>query len=578
MISVRDFGPLIDLLSDLRWRFTGLVLLGLVASLLDGAVVSLVILLIVSLIGGVQSGNGIIGRAFDLVGGIANGGPGIIILIVVIAVVLRALVNAANESFSVSAKYLFYTRLRVAIFRNYVRMPYARFVSADRGSLFNTMNAETWNVAEAFQCAIRICINLAPVMVFGAIILVSNWAIGLAVGVAGVAGLLSLMLVRVPLNKLARGARAANEQLSDKAYHAILGMRTIRIHGKSEQIADELETLAETASSSLVSVSRLSAVFAPIGDLTFLAVLGVALGVGAVQATPSASLLLIVAALFRLQPYLMRLQGDVGRLYGMEEAVSTVSRALADRVEMNHDVVNPFVCERELRFDGVTFAHAPDKPPIIDNISFKVAKGDVLAVCGPSGVGKSTLANLLMRLLEPSGGAIYVDGINVAKIDALDWLKNVTLSGQDTELLDGTILDNFRMRSPNVTEEQIHEALTVALADGIISSLPDQLQTKVGERGVRFSGGQRQRLVLAMTIAKKPKILILDEATNAVDAKTEAEIFHRLRKFLPRAIFIIIAHRSEAIEFANASITLFEGAPPETSKTATRFDDTARSS
>jgi ATP-binding cassette subfamily C protein CydD len=195
----------------------------------------------------------------------------------------------------------------------------------------------------------------------------------------------------------------------------------------------------------------------------------------------------------------------------------------------------------------------------LSDVSFIAPAGAFIAIVGPSGAGKSTIANLILRLFEPDDGAITLDRTPTSRIDRASWLKHVTLTGQDSELLSGTIADNLLLGRADASQQDMEEALCVAEALDFVSALDQGLATPVGDRGARFSGGQRQRLSLARAIIGKPDLLVLDEATNAVDVATERAICQRVRSFLPNTTFLVIAHRSAAAELADLVIRLEGG-------------------
>lgn len=190
---------------------------------------------------------------------------------------------------------------------------------------------------------------------------------------------------------------------------------------------------------------------------------------------------------------------------------------------------------------------------------FSIRRGTTAAIIGPSGAGKTTVVNLLLKLYEPTEGVITVDGVPLTKIDRASWLRRIALAGQDIDLLEGSILDNVRLASPGASTAAVADALKLAGALEFTEQLPDGLDTLVGERGFRLSGGQRQRIGLARAIVGMPDILILDEATNAVDPVLETSIHAALRAARPDLTIIVVAHRSSALTEAELVIVLDRG-------------------
>jgi ABC-type multidrug transport system fused ATPase/permease subunit len=165
----------------------------------------------------------------------------------------------------------------------------------------------------------------------------------------------------------------------------------------------------------------------------------------------------------------------------------------------------------------------------------------------------------LLGLLSPSTGDVFVDDVPLRDIDRAAWLSRVSLAGQDADLLEGTLEENIKMGHPGGGEHDVQWALSVTGASEFVATLPEGLHTRVGDRGMRFSGGQRQRLTLARAIVGRPAVLVLDEATNAIQADSEAIVLDRLRAALPDATILVIAHRSEAVGIADTILRVANG-------------------
>lgn len=557
--SLKRMRGLRPMLGSFYRRLLFLSVLGLVASLVDGLAMSFVTLLLVIAVGGtVDVGGGFVGLLLERLINVTGGSGPLLGVAIVVTIALKATLATANEMFSASARYEIYHRLRLDIFSAYLSLPYDRFSSSDRGALFNTLEIETWNVSEAVQCVFRIAINVAPTLVFGALILAVDWKVGLGVGVAGAAALGLVSLARRPSRLLSRSAQTQNEALAEQAYTAIVGMRTIRILGQERRTGQLFAESTRNSGRIFRKLARVAAIAGPPTEVFFLVIIGVALWIAASQSLPSATLVLIIALLFRLQPYAMRLQADVARLFSLENALVTVSEALLVPSVSRNGGSEPFKMG-DLQLEAVTYQHPGAIEPTLSDVSFIAPAGAFIAIVGSSGAGKSTVANLILRLFEPNDGAISLDRTSIAKIDRVSWLKHVTLTGQDSELLSGTIADNLRLGRADASHQDMQEALGVAGALEFVSALNQGLATPVGDRGARFSGGQRQRLSLARAIIGKPDLLVFDEATNAVDVAAERAIYERVRCYLPNTTFLVIAHRSAAAELADQVIRLESG-------------------
>ncbi|MCK9250211.1 MAG: ABC transporter ATP-binding protein/permease [Solirubrobacteraceae bacterium] len=197
--------------------------------------------------------------------------------------------------------------------------------------------------------------------------------------------------------------------------------------------------------------------------------------------------------------------------------------------------------------------------PVLRGLDLDVGAGETHAIVGATGAGKSTVVKLLLRLYEPDGGAVEVDGIRVEELSLTSLRRAIGYVGQDTFLFDGTVADNLRYGAPDADDAALRRAAELAEADEFVRALPQGYDTPVGERGVKLSGGQRQRLTIARAIVRDPAILVLDEATSAVDNETEAAIQRSLRRVSRDRTTIVIAHRLSTIRHAHRIHVLHDG-------------------
>lgn len=219
----------------------------------------------------------------------------------------------------------------------------------------------------------------------------------------------------------------------------------------------------------------------------------------------------------------------------------------------------------ELTFENVSFSYEGDMP-VLENISFQVGAGQMIALVGPTGVGKTTISALIARFYDADSGRITMDGINIKDI-TLESLRNqLSLVLQDVFLFNGTIAENIAYGCDGTTREEIEKAAKAACIDEYIDSLPQKYDTVIGERGVRLSGGQKQRISIARAILRNSPILILDEATSSVDTETEREIQNAINKIAGTRTLIVIAHRLSTIKRADKIIVIENGKIAEQGK------------
>lgn len=216
------------------------------------------------------------------------------------------------------------------------------------------------------------------------------------------------------------------------------------------------------------------------------------------------------------------------------------------------------VTEGEVVFDNVVFGYTPERT-ILDGVSFKVPAGKTVAIVGPSGAGKSTISRLMFRFYEPQSGAILIDGQNIRDAKQISLRAAIGMVPQDTVLFNDTIYYNIRYGRWDASREEIEEAAKLAQIDSFIKSLPEGYETNVGERGLKLSGGEKQRVAIARTILKSPPILVLDEATSALDSFTEREIQNALDLVSKGRTTLVIAHRLSTIINADEILVLERG-------------------
>jgi ATP-binding cassette, subfamily B, bacterial len=228
----------------------------------------------------------------------------------------------------------------------------------------------------------------------------------------------------------------------------------------------------------------------------------------------------------------------------------------------------------DIHFDHVSFAYAaveetddviPDAskakpgPLVLDDFTFRMAPGETVALVGPTGCGKSTVARLLERFYDVQGGSITVDGLDVRDVTQHSLREQIGMAADDPFLFSVSIHDNIAYGKPDATREDVVQAARAANAHRFIEELPEGYETVIGERGYTLSGGQRQRISIARTLLVNPPVLILDDATSAIDVRVEQEIYQQLRDKMENRTTLVIAHRMSTISLADRVVLLDEG-------------------
>jgi ATP-binding cassette subfamily B protein len=216
------------------------------------------------------------------------------------------------------------------------------------------------------------------------------------------------------------------------------------------------------------------------------------------------------------------------------------------------------VTKGEIKFENVAFAYDPERT-ILKNVSFTVPAGKMVAIVGPSGAGKSTVSRILFRFYELSGGRVLIDGQDIRDVTQASLRAAIGMVPQDTVLFNDTIEYNIRYGKPDASQAEVREAARLAQIDDLIITLPQGYDALVGERGLKLSGGEKQRVAIARTILKAPPILMLDEATSALDSHTEREIQDALERVARERTSLVIAHRLSTVVHADNIIVLDHG-------------------
>jgi subfamily B ATP-binding cassette protein MsbA len=304
------------------------------------------------------------------------------------------------------------------------------------------------------------------------------------------------------------------------------------------------------------ALEPLAQLIAAAGIVLVLAFAGADLGAGRLAPAQLVSFLLYAALLARPVAGLADVYGQTQMARG---AFDRLRRVLQERTEAAADagLVLPAV-KGDIEFRGVVFAYAGG-PPALEQLDLRIAAGETVAIVGPNGAGKSTLGHLLMRLHEPSAGSILIDGTDTATASLASLRRQIGVVPQHVLLFNATVRDNIAYGRPEPGQAEIERAAVVARADGFIARLPQGYDTLIGDRGVKLSGGEQQRLALARALLKDPAILILDEATAMFDPQGEIEFLQACRDLLRRRTVLLITHRPASLAAADRVVRMERG-------------------
>jgi ATP-binding cassette, subfamily B, heavy metal transporter len=364
--------------------------------------------------------------------------------------------------------------------------------------------------------------------------------------------------------KIRRTMNESDSEANTKAIDSLLNYETVKYFGAEEREATRYDrsmaVYQEASVKSYTSLAMLNAGQALIFTVALTACMVMA-GLDVAAGSKTVGHFVMVNALM-LQLFIpLNFMGMVYR--EIKQSLTDIERMMdvlaeSPQVADRPDAVPLVVFAGSIRFEDVQFCYEPERL-ILDGLSFEVPAGKMVAIVGPSGAGKSTVSRILLRFYDVAGGRVTIDGQDIRDVTQLSLRAALGVVPQDTVLFNDTILYNIRYGRPDATDEEVREAARLAQIDSFICALPQGYSTMVGERGLKLSGGEKQRVAIARTILKGPPILLLDEATSALDSHTEKEIQDALDRIARTRTTVVIAHRLSTIVGADNILVLDAG-------------------
>ena len=363
---------------------------------------------------------------------------------------------------------------------------------------------------------------------------------------------------------LFRTSRRKEGELSGKLQDNLSGVHEIQSFGKEDFETVRFGDKVFQHVTAMLDALRSSAIFHP--TIEFISSLGTVLvvAVGGVMAYQGrVDVEDIVSFLLYLNLFYQPVAGLASLMENMQQAMAGAERVFTildtePEIRDRDGAEDIDVCEGKVQFENVGFSYESGEK-ILDDISFTVEPGKMLALVGPTGVGKTTMTQLVSRFYEPQTGRILLDGKDIMDITVSSLRRNISPVLQDTFLFNGTVSENIAYADPDASMDQIVAAAKAAYIHDDIMQMPDGYDTQVGERGVKLSGGQKQRIAIARAILRKSPIIILDEATASVDVETERKIQQAIRDLIGKKTIIAVAHRLSTIKNADEILVLEDG-------------------
>ena len=490
----------------------------------------------------------------------------VIIVVVMIGVyALLGLTEFGDQYLRHALGERFLLDLRVRIYDYLQRLSLSFFERTSTGELMSRVTNDV-NELERFitHGVTLIVVDFLRLVGASAILMVLDWRLALV-------ALLPTPIIGIALRRFNRRVRPIYRRVRDRLgdinarlQDDLAGIRVIQAFGQEEAELERFRGVSERYYRERVSAIWSWSTFFPaiyfVSAVSGVLVLGVGAGM-IVNGQLSIGTLVAFLAYIALFYEPLRRLSDADNTFQQANAAAERIFELLDEMPDIQDAPDAVSLDRmvgEVTFDDVHFRYGDDDE-VLHDISFHIAPGQVVALVGPSGAGKTSIANLLCRFYDPTHGRVLVDGHDLREVQLCSLRRGVAVVLQDTFLFNATVRDNLLYGKPDASHAEIMAAAQAAYANDFIQALPDGYDSVIGERGVKLSGGQRQRLALARAILADPRILILDEATSSVDAEAEYLIQQALDEVMHGRTALVIAHRLSTIREADKIIALHDG-------------------
>ena len=484
----------------------------------------------------------------------------------VVVAALGLLFGVLGGKYGAKASTGFARNLRKAMYENIQTFAFSNIDKFSTAGLVTRLTTDVTNVQNAYQMILRMCMR-APFSLICAMVMafIINARLASVYLIAVIVLGCALVLIMSRATKYFGMVFEKYDDLNASVQENISAIRVVKAYVREDYEKDKFKKANGNIYNMFVNAEKIITLNAPLMQTTVYTCILCISWMGAKMIVGGS---LTTGELMSLLTYCMNILMSLMMLsmvFVMITMSAASARRIAEVLNEKTDICNPQepvyeVADGSVRFDHVNFAYGKNAAePVLKDINISINAGETIGIIGGTGSAKSSLVNLISRLYDVNGGAVYVGGRDVREYDIETLRDEVSVVLQKNVLFSGTILDNLRWGNKNATEEECRRACELACADEFIERFPDGYKTYIEQGGSNVSGGQKQRLCIARALLKKPKILILDDSTSSVDSATDARIRSAFAKEIPDTTKIIIAQRISSVEHCDRIIVLDDG-------------------